>query len=85
MPKPRMGAVSMRNVWLIARREYVERIRTKGFMLTTIMIPVIMCGFIGGSIFLGSKGPSEVHIAVVSPDSRNWRWICRRSWSGCGG
>jgi ABC-2 type transport system permease protein len=65
-----MGAVSMRNVWLIARREYVERIRTKGFMITTIMIPLIMGGFIFGSIFLSSKAPNEVHIAVVSPDTQ---------------
>ena len=28
----------MHNVWLIARREYIERIRTRGFLVTTIMI-----------------------------------------------
>lgn len=67
---PRMGAVSMRNVWLIAHREYVERIRTKGFMLTTIMIPLIMGAFIFGSIFLSSNGGNEIHIAVVSSDTQ---------------
>ena len=30
----------MHNVWLIARREYLERIRTRGFLITTIMIPL---------------------------------------------
>jgi len=60
----------MRNVWLIAHREYAERIHTRGFMITTIMIPLIMAGFVFGSMFLGSKSPSEVHIAVVSSDTQ---------------
>ena len=40
----------MRNVWLIANREYKERVRTRGFLITTIMIPLIMAGFVLGSI-----------------------------------
>ncbi len=66
----KIGATSMSNVWLIARREYVERVRTRGFMLTTIMIPLIMGGFIFGSVFLGSKASNDVHIAVVSSDTQ---------------
>jgi ABC-2 type transport system permease protein len=56
-------------VWLIARREYVERIRTRGFIITTVLIPVLMVGFIFGSIFLGSKTQPDRQIAVVSSDS----------------
>jgi ABC-2 type transport system permease protein len=67
---PRMGAISMRNVWIIAHREYVERVRTRGFLITTIMIPLIMCAFVAGSMFLGSKGVSDIRIAVVSPDTQ---------------
>jgi ABC-2 type transport system permease protein len=58
----------MHNVWLIARREYLERIRTRGFLITTVMIPLIMAGFIFGSTFLGSKSRSDAHIAIVSSD-----------------
>ena len=57
-------------VWLIARREYVERIRTRGFLITTIMIPVIMAGFTFGSVFLGSRVNTDQHIAVVSTDTQ---------------
>ena len=64
------GSRSLRNVWLIARREYFERIRTRGFLITTVMIPVIMAGFIFGSIFLGSRANNDVHIAVVSSDTQ---------------
>lgn len=60
----------MHNVWLIARREYIERVRTRGFVITTIMIPVIMAGFIFGSIFLGSKANPDTHIAIVSSDTQ---------------
>jgi ABC-2 type transport system permease protein len=58
----------MRNAWLIARREYLERIRTRGFLITTIMIPLVMAGFIFGSAIVGSKSRSDAHIAVVSSD-----------------
>jgi ABC-2 type transport system permease protein len=56
-------------VWLIARREYLERIRTRSFVITTILIPLLMGGFVFGSIFLGSKTVSDQHIAVVSADT----------------
>jgi ABC-2 type transport system permease protein len=57
-------------VWLVARREYLERIRTRGFVITTIMIPLIMAGFVGGSIFLGSRGSNEQTIAIASTDTQ---------------
>jgi len=60
----------MHNVWLIARREYVERIRTRGFLITTVMIPLIMGGLIFGSAFISSKSVSTAHIAVVSSDTQ---------------
>ena len=58
----------MHNTWLIARREYLERIRTRGFLITTVMIPLIMVGFIYGSALVNSKSHTEAHIAVVSSD-----------------
>jgi ABC-2 type transport system permease protein len=60
----------MHNVWLIARREYLERIRTRGFLVTTVMIPLVMAGFIYGSAFAGSQSNSAAHIAVVSSDTQ---------------
>ena len=60
----------MHNVWLIARREYIERIRTRGFLITTVMMPLMMGLFIFGSAYLGSKSESNAHIAVVSSDTQ---------------
>ena len=58
----------MHNLWLIARREYIERVRTRGFVITTIMIPAIMGIFLVGSVFLGSQQNMDRRIAVVSTD-----------------
>ncbi len=58
----------MRNVWLIAKREYMERIRTKAFLVMTVLIPLLMGGGIVGSAIAGRSQQSNSHIAVVSPD-----------------
>jgi ABC-2 type transport system permease protein len=61
---------SMRNVWIIAHREYMERIRTRGFLITTIMIPMIIGAFAFGSVFLASHANTDLRIAVVSTDAQ---------------
>src|SRR5580698_3523698 len=60
----------MHNVWLIAKREYLERFRTKAFRLSTILIPLLMGGGIIGSVVAGSRAKSTSHITIVSPDQQ---------------
>jgi ABC-2 type transport system permease protein len=60
--------MSMHNVWLIAKREYLERVRTRSFFIMTVMIPLLMGGGIFGSAFLTRKTSSTSHIAIVSVD-----------------
>ncbi len=60
----------MHNVWLIARREYLERVRTRGFLIATILIPLLMTGGIIGSVLLAKHAKSSSHIAVVSTDTK---------------
>lgn len=57
----------MRNIWLIARREYLERVRTKGFMIATILIPLLMGGGIAASILIAKHAKSSSHIVIVTP------------------
>lgn len=59
---------SMRNVWIIAHREYMERIRTRGFLITTVMIPLIIAAFAFGTTFLAAKSSADLRVAVVSDD-----------------
>jgi ABC-2 type transport system permease protein len=59
----------MHNVWLIARREYTERVRTKSFILATVLIPVLMGGLVLGGGLLASRSKSNSHIAIVTADT----------------
>ncbi|WP_158821833.1 ABC transporter permease [Granulicella sp. S156] len=59
----------MHNVWLIAKREYLERVRTKGFLIATVLIPLLMGALVFGSAYMGSKSKTSSHIAVVTSDS----------------
>ena len=55
----------MHNIWLIAKREYTERIKTKGFLIATILIPLLMGGGLFGVATLAEKSKTTAHIAVV--------------------
>jgi ABC-2 type transport system permease protein len=59
----------MREVLLIARREYLERVRSRAFLLMTILFPVMIGLLIGGSIFAGKLGSAVKDIAVASNDA----------------
>ena len=56
----------MHNIWLIAKREYTERIRTKGFIIATVLIPTLMGGGIFAATALVSHSKTGSHIAVVA-------------------
>lgn len=55
----------MHNLLLVAKREYVERIKTRGFKIATVLIPLLM---IGGIKLATHGAKSEAHIAIVSND-----------------
>ncbi|MDE2973347.1 MAG: ABC transporter permease [Gemmatimonadota bacterium] len=56
----------MRQVWAVLRREYVERVKTKGFIFSTVAIPVLMLGFTGFTAFMAVRaGQSERQMALV--------------------
>jgi ABC-2 type transport system permease protein len=63
---PKQEDVSMHNVWLIARREYMERIRTRGFLIATILIPTLMGGGIFAATSLSEHSKTGAHIAIVA-------------------
>jgi len=57
----------MRNILLIAKREYMEQIRSKAFRLSTIGLPAVLAAAIGVS-YLSSIGVgANKHIAVAAP------------------
>src|SRR2546422_1993959 len=49
----------MRKVWVISKREYITRVRTKGFVIATISIPLLTAGVFGLSVLLATRQRSH--------------------------
>jgi ABC-2 type transport system permease protein len=58
----------MRNIWLVARREYLEQIRGRAFKITTILIPVIFACLMAVTILPGKYFGTGKHLAVAAQD-----------------
>ncbi len=56
----------MHNVWLIIRREYLERIRSKTFLIFTLLMPALMAGSILIPAKLAEMKSGARHIVVVA-------------------
>lgn len=59
----------MRDVLLIARREYLERVRSRSFLAMTLLFPLMIGLLIGGSIFASKLSSGAKNIAVASNDA----------------
>lgn len=58
-----------RNMWLVAKREYLERVKTKAFVILTLLTPAIIFGFgVLPSMIMMSKSKGERRLVVVAPD-----------------
>src|SRR6266568_3003023 len=58
----------MRNILLIARREYLEQVRGRAFKMTTFGVPAVFAAIVGVG-YLSSLGlGSGKHLAVASND-----------------
>ncbi len=56
----------MRKIWLIIKREYIVRVRTKAFILGTAALPLLSMGILVISIFLsGGHSAYTVKIAIM--------------------
>jgi len=61
----------MHNIILIARREYLERVRTRSFIAMTFLVPALMLGLTVLPTYLATHGSSQSkHIVVVASDKR---------------
>lgn len=59
----------MHNVWLIAKREYLEQVRGRAFKITTILIPAIFVAIFSIMYIAGKNSGIGKHIAIASPDA----------------
>jgi ABC-2 type transport system permease protein len=59
----------MHNTFIIARREYLERVRSRSFVIMTLFIPLLMFGVTVVPTMLANRGSNEVkHMVVVTAD-----------------
>jgi ABC-2 type transport system permease protein len=63
--------MNIRNVWLVIRREYLERVRTKAFVISTLLVPFLMVAItIGPSKLASLKASGTRKIVVVTEDAK---------------
>src|SRR5262245_52016994 len=69
----------MHNIFIIARREYLERVRSRAFVIMTFFIPLLMLGVTVVPSMLMLRGTGETkHMVVVSADPETAEMIRSR-------
>jgi ABC-2 type transport system permease protein len=62
-----MWWAGMHNTWLIVRREYVERVRSKAFIAMTLLMPLLLASTIlVPAVLSGMKSGGSRHIVLVA-------------------
>ncbi len=59
----------MHEAWLIAKREYLEHVRSKAFRIGTVLIPLLFVIIFGIGGFAGKMTGGAKHIVVASNDA----------------
>lgn len=69
----------MHKIFLVARREYLERVRTRSFIVMTLLIPAFMFGItVLPSMLLGRVGGGTKHLVVVASNAKTADLIRRQ-------
>ena len=56
----------MRNTWLIIKREYLQRVRTRSFLVLTVLAPAIMTVLMAAPAKFASMGQKPEHVVLVT-------------------
>lgn len=60
----------MNNIWIITKREYLSRVKSKTFLLTTFLTPLGIVLFMAAVAFIFSRGSDDVKaISVFDPSN----------------
>ncbi|HEX8811998.1 MAG TPA: ABC transporter permease, partial [Terracidiphilus sp.] len=60
----------MRNILLVAKREYLEQVRGRAFRVSTILVPVVFAVIIAVAVFAGKTSGVGKHVLVATLDSQ---------------
>jgi ABC-2 type transport system permease protein len=56
----------MSNTWLIVKREYAERVKSKAFIFMTLLIPGVMIVAFGAMLLTAAHAGANEHIGIAS-------------------
>jgi ABC-2 type transport system permease protein len=59
----------MRNILLIARREYLEQIHGRAFMFSTVLVPLLIVALLGWSSMTNRKAVAGKHLAIAADNA----------------
>ena len=60
----------MRNAWIILKREYIERVRSRSFLVLTVLLPGIMTVLMALPAKLATMGDKGQHIVIVASNQK---------------
>jgi len=64
LPDPRRHS-NLRAAWVIAKREFVERVRSKWFVVMTVLWPILLVGMIVIPALLGGRGTAGSKVQII--------------------
>jgi ABC-2 type transport system permease protein len=73
-----MREFGLANTWLIIKREYLERVRTRSFLVLTLLLPAIMAGAFVIPAKLSSMKSTQTQRLVVVTSTPQFGEIVRR-------
>jgi ABC-2 type transport system permease protein len=60
----------MRNILLVAKREYLEGVRGRAFRMSTILVPLLFAVIIAIAVFAGKNSGVGKHVLVATTDAQ---------------
>ncbi len=73
----------MRKFLAVVKREYIQRVRTKFFVVATVLGPLLMAGFtIVPAMMLGIKSGGPTRLAVVDQTGKMYERVAKELTSG---
>lgn len=63
----------MRKIVVVARKEYLERVRSKGFIISTILVPVLMASFIALPLLIAFLSRDSKNVVAIYDATGNYR------------
>jgi len=58
-----------KKIFIVAKREYLERVRSRWFVIMTLLVPAVIAGFVVLMAYIGTRGNASNavrHITIIN-------------------